>query len=86
MRMIALGRPDDTRGFALAGVETARCDSATEGVALVAALAADASVGIVVLPAWLADGAASAIAAVRARRRGPVVVVLPGTNSERTTA
>ena len=81
--MIAIGRLDDTRGFALAGVETARCESAQEGSALVTALASDPSVGVVVLPAWLGEGAARAIARLRERRRGPVVVVLPDTDSDR---
>ena len=80
--MIALGRLDDIRGFALAGVETARCESLREGSALVKALSADPSVGVVVVPAWLGYGAASAIAHVRDRRGGPVVVVLPDTGSD----
>ena len=81
--MIALGRLDDIRGFALAGVETARCESAQEGSARINALATDASVAVVVLPAWLGDGAASAIARLRDRPRGPVVVVLPDTDADR---
>jgi vacuolar-type H+-ATPase subunit F/Vma7 len=81
--MIALGRLDDIRGFALAGVETARCETAQEGSALVNALGADATVGLVVVPPWLGHAASSAIAGVRGRRRGPVVVVLPDTDSDR---
>jgi vacuolar-type H+-ATPase subunit F/Vma7 len=81
--MIALGRLDDIRGFALAGVEIARCESVVEGSALVNTLAADPSVGVVVVPAWLGSGAASSIGRVREQRRGPVVVVLPDTDSDR---
>ena len=82
MRIVALGRLDDIRGFALAGVEIARCESVREGSALVNALAADASVGVVVVPAWLGYGAESAIARLRERHRGTVVVVLPDTDSD----
>jgi vacuolar-type H+-ATPase subunit F/Vma7 len=79
--MIALGRLDDIRGFALAGVETARCESAGEATALVNALVVDGSVGLVVVPAWLGYGLGGALAQLRERRRGPVVVVLPDTDS-----
>jgi vacuolar-type H+-ATPase subunit F/Vma7 len=77
VRLIAIGRADDIRGFALAGVETARCESLQEAGALLAQVGVDATVGLIVVPSWVDRGAPAAIARVRARRRAPVVVVLP---------
>jgi vacuolar-type H+-ATPase subunit F/Vma7 len=75
--MIALGRADDVRGFALAGVETARCDTPDEARRLVLSLGADATVGLVLVPAWIGHAAGVSIASVRNRRRAAIVLVLP---------
>jgi vacuolar-type H+-ATPase subunit F/Vma7 len=83
MRMVALGRLDDIRGFALAGVETVRCETLQEASALVLALGADTTIGLVVVPGWLARAASAAIARVRGRRRAPVVLVLPDVDAGR---
>lgn len=75
--MIALGRADDIRGFALAGMETARCETPQEAAALLAQFGADATIGLLVVPPWLDRAAPAAIARVRALRRAPVVLALP---------
>jgi vacuolar-type H+-ATPase subunit F/Vma7 len=80
---VAVGRTVDTRGFALAGVEIAACQTAREADAVVSDLSADASVGLVIVPAWLNRFAPALVPRVRARRRGPVVLVLPDDESER---
>ena len=77
-----MGRTVDTRGFALAGVEIAACQTAREADAVVSALSADASVGLVIVPAWLNRLAPALVPRVRAKRRGPVVLVLPDDESE----
>ena len=77
MRMIALGRAEDVGGFALAGVETVRCDTADEAGRLVLSLGADASVALVMVPAWIGRAASVAISSVRNRRRAAIVLVLP---------
>ena len=82
MRIVAVGRPDDTRGFALAGVEIASCQTEREAEAVVSALGADASVGVVIVPAWLARVSPALVERVRARRRAPVILALPDGGSE----
>ena len=77
MRIVAVGRVDETRGFALAGVEIASCQTTREADAVVSALSADASVGLVIVPAWLNRVVPALITRVRARRHGPVILVLP---------
>lgn len=72
-----MGRTVDTRGFALAGVEIAACQTAREADAVVSALSADPGVGLVIVPAWLTRVAPALVTRVRARRRGPVILVLP---------
>jgi vacuolar-type H+-ATPase subunit F/Vma7 len=80
--MIALGRGDEVRGFALAGVETAPCQTPQEADASLLALGADTTVGLVLVPAWLQRVAPAAIARVRGRRRAPVILVLPEGDSD----
>jgi vacuolar-type H+-ATPase subunit F/Vma7 len=75
--MIAVGPAEDLRGFALAGVETARCQTPQDAAALFPALAADETVGLVLVPAWLERTAPASIARVRSRRRAPVILALP---------
>jgi vacuolar-type H+-ATPase subunit F/Vma7 len=75
--MIALGRAEDVRGFALAGVETVRCDTPDEAGRLVLSLGAEASVGLVIVPGWIGRAAGRSISSVRNRRRAAIVLVLP---------
>ena len=82
--MIALGRVEDVRGFALAGVETASCQTPLDADALLPVLASDETVGLVVVPAWLDRLAPASIARVRGRRRAPVILVLPDEDSDVT--
>ena len=77
MRIIAVGRTDEIRGFALAGVEVASFQTPKEADDVVSALSADASVGLVIVPAWLNRVAPALVRRARARRRGPVILVLP---------
>ena len=77
MRMIALGRRGDGRGFALAGLETARCDTPQDAAALMAQFAGDPTIGLLLVPLWVEEMAPAAIARIRARKRAPVVLVLP---------
>jgi vacuolar-type H+-ATPase subunit F/Vma7 len=74
--MVAVGRASEVRGFALAGVETARCETTQEAELVLEAIASDASVGLLMVPAWL-----ERVARFRGRgpagRRGPIVLVLP---------
>ena len=72
-----MGRTDEIRGFALAGVEVASCQTPKEADAVVAGLSSDATVGLVIVPAWLNRVAPALVARVRARRRPPVIFVLP---------
>jgi vacuolar-type H+-ATPase subunit F/Vma7 len=80
--MIALGRAEEVRGFALAGVETALCATAQQADALLMTCGADATVGLVMVPPWVEQQAPAALARVRARRRAPVVLVLPEGQSD----
>jgi vacuolar-type H+-ATPase subunit F/Vma7 len=75
--MIAVGRGDDIRGFALAGMETARCETPQDAGALLTRFGADATVGLLVVPLWVDRAAPESIARVRALRRAPIVLVLP---------
>lgn len=77
-----MGRTAEIRGFALAGVEIASCQTTREADAAVSALSADPSVGLVIVPAWLNRVAPALVARVRARRRGPVILVLPDDEPE----
>ena len=82
MRAVALGRLDDIRGFALAGVETVCCETLQEADAMVLALGADATIGLILLPASFAAAASTAIDVVRGRRRAPVVLELPDLDAD----
>jgi vacuolar-type H+-ATPase subunit F/Vma7 len=82
VKIVAVGRADDTRGFALAGVEIVSCRTPGEADAVISALSADAHVGVVIVPAWLNRVAPALVARVRARRRGPVLIVLPDAEPE----
>ena len=73
-----MGRPDEVRGFALAGVETAPCRTAQDADRVLSTLVADRShVGVIVVPAWVNQAVAGVVARARAQRDAPVVVVLP---------
>jgi vacuolar-type H+-ATPase subunit F/Vma7 len=79
MRIVAVGRAVDVRGFALAGVETRRCESAAEAHATLLQVADERPApGLVVVSPWVGTIAPRAIAKIRsAATRPPVVVVLP---------
>lgn len=76
-----MGQPDEVRGFALAGVETAPCRTAQDAGRVFSTLVADRShVGVIVVSAWVNQAVAGAIAHAREERDAPVVVVLPPTD------
>jgi len=75
--MIAIGRADEVRGFALAGVEVAPCRTPHEADALVLALTTDATVGLLMVPSWVEEAARTSIARARGRRPTPAILVLP---------
>lgn len=79
MRIVAVGRAVDVRGFALAGVETRRCEAAAEAHATLLQVADERPApGLVVISPWVATVAPRAVAKIRsAATRPPVVVVLP---------
>jgi vacuolar-type H+-ATPase subunit F/Vma7 len=79
MRIVAVGRAIDLRGFALAGAETRCCESAAEANAALLQLADERSApGLVVVSPWASAVAARAVATIRGdTTRPPVVVVLP---------
>jgi vacuolar-type H+-ATPase subunit F/Vma7 len=79
--MIAIGRPGETRGFALAGVETVNCRAPHDADAVLRSLAADTTVALVIVPAWLERVSAGSIARIRARRRAPAILALPDDDS-----
>lgn len=81
MRIVAVGQPDEVRGFALAGVETAPCRTAQEADRVLSTLVADDSqVGVIVVSAWANQAVAGSVARARERRDAPVVIVLPPTD------
>jgi vacuolar-type H+-ATPase subunit F/Vma7 len=82
MKVVAVGRLDDIRGFALAGVETVRCETLQDAGAMVQALSADASIGLILLPASCAAAASAAIGLVRGQRRAPVILELPHVDAD----
>jgi vacuolar-type H+-ATPase subunit F/Vma7 len=84
MRLIAIGRPDEVRGFALAGVETWPCHTALDADRLLQTIGSDTAVGLIMIPGWVGHAANATIARVRATRRGPVILVLPNDTSELT--
>lgn len=72
------GRGDEVSGFALAGVETARCDSPADADRLVGSLADESGgVGLLIVSPWVERHAARAIAAARRHKGPPVIVVVP---------
>jgi hypothetical protein len=79
MRIVAVGRAVDVRGFALAGAETRCCESAAEAHAALLEIAGEKPApGLVVVSPWAGAVAARAVAKIRsATTRPPVVVVLP---------
>jgi vacuolar-type H+-ATPase subunit F/Vma7 len=77
LRLIALGRTNDVRGFALAGVETVTCQTVRQADAALRTLGSDPTVGVVMIPTWVERAIPAAIARVRVRRRAPVLLVLP---------
>lgn len=81
MRLIAFGRTDDVRGFALAGVETVPCQTVRQADAALRTLGSDPTVGVVMIPTWVERAIPAVIARVRVRRRAPVLLVLPACES-----
>jgi hypothetical protein len=75
MRLVVAGRAHDVRGFAVAGVETIRCETAGEAKALLDGLAAD--VGLFIVPRWFERATGERLARLRERWGPPVVLVLP---------
>jgi vacuolar-type H+-ATPase subunit F/Vma7 len=77
MRLLALGRPEEIRGFALAGVATIVCQTAQDAEKTMAELGlADAGVGLLIVPRWIGQAASQAISQIRSRQTPPVVLVL----------
>ena len=79
MRIVAVGRAIDLRGFALAGAETRCCESAAEAHAALLQVADERPApGLVVVSPWASAVAARAVAKIRGdTTRPPVVVVVP---------
>jgi vacuolar-type H+-ATPase subunit F/Vma7 len=75
MRLLVAGRPQEIRGFALAGVETLTCHSRADAEAVVEQFGGD--VGLLIVPRWLADAASERLARIRQRQGWPIVLVLP---------
>jgi vacuolar-type H+-ATPase subunit F/Vma7 len=78
VKIVALGPPDDIRGFALAGVETARCETGHDADHLISAMCrAESDVGLVLVSRSIAEAAVPAIARARAGGAAPVFLILP---------
>jgi vacuolar-type H+-ATPase subunit F/Vma7 len=78
VRILAIGLADEMCGFALAGVETSRCQTPQDAEALLSSLGAgDSNVGLLIVSATIDRSAQRAIAHLRRTRGAPVVVVLP---------
>ena len=78
MRIVAIGRADEMRGFALAGVETTRCDSGQEADSAISAMSrAGSDVGLVLVSRSIAALAVPAIARARAGGAPAVFLILP---------
>jgi vacuolar-type H+-ATPase subunit F/Vma7 len=77
MRLIVVGRPDEVRGFALAGVDIAVCDAAAAAAPLVEQVSADGA-GLVLVSPWIARHAARTIASLQRRKGPPVISIIPG--------
>jgi vacuolar-type H+-ATPase subunit F/Vma7 len=79
MRIVVAGRVDDVRGFTLAGVETACCDTAPAAAAILTSLgAADPPIGLLIVSPWLASVAPDRLQRLRGRKGPPIVLMLPG--------
>ena len=85
MRVIAVGRPDDLRGFALAGVETCACETVADADAAIRRLTSpggDTDVGLIIV----SDSADGLAASAGERRRGdpsgPILVRLGDARAE----
>jgi vacuolar-type H+-ATPase subunit F/Vma7 len=79
---VALGRAEDIRGFALAGVETAVCETPHEAETLMNALGAvESRVGLLMVSAWVTRAAPSAVERSRQKDGPPIVLVLPVSES-----
>jgi vacuolar-type H+-ATPase subunit F/Vma7 len=79
MRIVAVGRAIDVRGFALAGAETRCCETAADAHAMLLQVAEERPApGLVVVSPWVGTVAPRALATIRgAATRPPVVVLLP---------
>ena len=76
MRMVVIGDLADVTGFALAGVPGIVCATAAEVQAAIDG-AFRRHDGVVMVSASVAAAAPAAIDAARARRTGPLILVLP---------
>ena len=75
MRLVVAGRTEEVRGFALAGVETAECNTAEHAQAILADIRGD--VGLLIVSSWFAHAASERLRAIRERKGPPVVLTLP---------
>ena len=80
MRLMVAGRAAEVRGFALAGVETAECESDEQANALIIDLPGD--VGLLIVSPWVAHAAADRLRAIRDRKGPPVVFTLPADGAD----
>ena len=77
MKIVAVGRPEETRGFALAGVATIVCQTAEVAREIMTRLESrEADAGLVIVPRWVDRAASPAIARMRAKQTPPIVLVL----------
>jgi vacuolar-type H+-ATPase subunit F/Vma7 len=78
MRVVAAGRVEEVRGFALAGVETVWCDTASAAAALLTDLqGADPPIGLLIVSPWLAGAVPDRLQRLRERKGPPMVLTLP---------
>jgi hypothetical protein len=75
MRLLVAGRARDVRGFAVAGVETISCETATQAQTAIDDLGDD--VGLFIVSWWFEHAAGDRLSRLRDRKGPPVVLVLP---------
>ena len=83
MRLVVVGDLADVTGFALAGIPGIVCVSEPEARAALDGAAKQRG-GVVVVSAAVAALAPAAVEAARARREGPLVLILPAETGERS--
>jgi vacuolar-type H+-ATPase subunit F/Vma7 len=77
MKIVALGRAEEIRGFALAGVATVVCQTAQDADEIVTRLGSrEADAGLLIVARWVGQAAGPAIARMRATQAPPIVLVL----------